>query len=105
MRELGLRARRLRAAVVGLGVSGSWTIEAFAMIGRITCVAGVDPRGSEAPGSHLVTGPTHRSIEELNEYRPLDLVVICTGTPDHAEAALAALELTRPGCGWRSRVP
>lgn len=91
----GLRpgGRRLQAAVIGLGVSGSWTIEAFAALGGITCVAGVDRQGNEAPGSNLIGGPTLRTVEQLAEYGQLDLVVIATATASHAELALRVLEL------------
>lgn len=84
---------RLRGAVVGLGVSGSWTLEALAIIGGVSIVAAVDPRGQAAPGARLVGGEILSSIEALAGYGRLDLVVICTTTPTHARAAGAALKL------------
>ena len=88
----GEGARRLRAAVVGLGI-GRHHVQAFATHPRVDLVAvcDADPeRCARFQQSHPASR-TYPDLEAMLARETLDLVTICTPDWLHAEMGVAAL--------------
>jgi predicted dehydrogenase len=88
----GEGARRLRAAVVGLGI-GRHHVQAFAAHPRVDLVAvcDADPERSDRFQQAHPASRTYPDLEAMLARETLDLVTICTPDWLHAEMGVAAL--------------
>jgi predicted dehydrogenase len=84
-----------RVAVVGLGAAGGFAISGLRGLPGARCVAGVDPRGRDAPAAADIGEQVSADIRILDRVAPLDLVVLATPTPHHAATAAEILEGSR----------
>ena len=85
----GVKAPRLRVAIVGAGLMGRWHADAVARAGG-SVIAVVDPRIEHA--RRLAgDGEAVRSLDDLDPRSPLDVVHICAPLAKHAELVQRAL--------------
>jgi predicted dehydrogenase len=85
-----------KVGIVGLGAAGGFALAGLRGIPKARCVVGVDLLGTSAPAAGTLEGRVSDQLAALARAAPLDLVILATPTPDHAETALAVLRDTHP---------
>lgn len=81
----------LRIGIAGLGRQGNFHVERIGLRGDCTLVAAYDIAAEKAVRMASRVGRIHRTWPEFLNDRDVELVLIATPTPTHAELACAAL--------------